>query len=70
MGEFHHIIDPTMMAQSTIGRLMPNSPCLRAGIDVNKQFRVNPGRSDFYGNPIRESGSVTIGPAGAESVIR
>jgi hypothetical protein len=49
---------------------MPNSPCLQAGLDVKKQFRVNPGRSDFYGNPIHEGGAVTIGAAGPESAIR
>ncbi len=69
LGEFHRMIDPTMMAQSTIWRPIADSPCLRAGLDVKKQFRVNPGRSDFYGNPI-QSGSVTIGAAGPESVIR
>ena len=69
-GKFHQVIDPTMMAQSIIWRPMPNSPCLRSGVDLKKQFRVNPGGSDFYGNPIHESGSVTIGAAGAESVIR
>jgi hypothetical protein len=70
IGESSRVIDPTLMAQSAIWRPMPDSPCLRAGIDVKKQFRVNPGYSDFYGNPIQESGSVAIGAAGPESVIR
>jgi hypothetical protein len=70
IGESSRVIDPTLMAQSALWRPMPDSPCLHAGIDVKKQFRVYPGYSDFYGNPIQESGSVTIGAAGPESVIR
>jgi hypothetical protein len=62
------LIDPTTMAQSLLWRPMPNSPCLRAGLDVKRAFRVNPGASDFYGNPIGDSG--TIGVAGPGSVIR
>jgi hypothetical protein len=69
-GEPHYVIDPTMMAKSTMWRPMASSPCLRAGLDVKRQFRVNPGRSDFYGNPIQESGPGTIGAAGPGSVIK
>jgi hypothetical protein len=70
VGESRLLIDPTKMALSAIWRPMPDSPCLRAGLDVKKEFRVNPGRLDFYGNPIRESGSVTIGAAGEGSITR
>ena len=70
LGEFHRVTDPALMAQSSVWRPMPNSPCLRAGLDVEQQFRLNPGRSDFYGNPIRRSGAVTIGAAGCESVVQ
>ena len=70
VGEFHRITDPTLLTQSAIWRPMSNSPCLHAGLDVKKQLGVNPGRLDFYGNPLPVSGSVTIGAAGPESVIR
>jgi hypothetical protein len=70
VGESAHLVDPTMMAKSSIWRPMPNSPCLRSGLDVNREFRINPGRSDFYGNPIIKGGSATIGVAGPESVMR
>jgi hypothetical protein len=70
VGESAHLLDPTMMAQSSIWRPMPNSPCLRAGLDVKKEFGVNPGRSDFYGNPIIKSGTAPIGVAGPKSVMR
>jgi hypothetical protein len=49
---------------------MANSPCLRAGIDLKKQFRIDPGGLDFYGNPIREIGAGTIGAGGVGSVSR
>jgi hypothetical protein len=58
------------MAQSPIWRPTPNSPCLRYGLDVKREFRVNPGGWDFYGNPITDTGPATIGAAGPESVIR
>jgi len=70
VGESRHIVDPATMAQSAIWRPMANSPCLRAGIDLKKQFRIDPGDVDFYGTPIHENGAGTIGAGGVGSVAR
>jgi hypothetical protein len=70
IGQSHRLIDPAILTQSTIWRPLPNSPCLRAGLDLRKQFRINPGRIDFYGNPLPETGSITIGAAGPNSILR
>jgi hypothetical protein len=70
LGEFHRATDPAQMARSTVWRPMPGSPCLRAGLDVEKHFRVHPGRTDFYGNPISQGGAATIGAAGPVSVMK
>lgn len=69
LGDFHRIANPALMAKSTVWRPMPGSPCLRAGLDLKAQFRANPGRMDFYGNPIPQGGSATIGAAGPASVV-
>jgi hypothetical protein len=64
------LVDPATMAQSKLWRPSPSSPCLQAGLDVKKQFRVDPGALDFYGNSIRQGGPSTIGAAGPDSVVR
>jgi hypothetical protein len=63
------LLDPTTMSQSPLWRPTPASPCLRAGIDIKKQFRINPGPTDFYGNPLSET-IPTIGPAAPASMLR
>jgi hypothetical protein len=69
-GEFSRITNPAALAQATAWRLLPTSPCLKGGLNLEKQFRVNPGRTDFYGNPIGRDGVATIGAAGPLSVAR
>ena len=68
-GGFHRITDPALMARSTTYRLSPSSPCFRTGLDLKKLFSVEPGRSDFFGNPIRPSALTNLGPAGPESTM-
>jgi hypothetical protein len=70
VGEFHRVTDPAQMARSTDWRPMAGSPCLKAGLDVERYFRMHPGPLDFYGNPVGKGAAVTIGAAGLQSVLR
>jgi hypothetical protein len=41
-------------------QLMKNSPAIGAGLDLDKEFGIEPGPVDFYGNPLPD-GALTIG---------
>ena len=42
-------------------RLRKNSPAIGTGLDLRKEFGIDPGAVDFYGNPLLAGGSPTIG---------
>lgn len=42
-------------------RLRTNSPAIGAGLDLRKEFGIDPGPTDFYGNPLPAEGPLTIG---------
>ena len=68
-GDFHRVTDPAQMGRATICRLTPRSPCLRTGLNLTKQFRVDPGPLDFFGNAVHPSAPANFGAAGPKSGV-
>ena len=42
-------------------QLREGSPALGAGLDLRKEFGIDPGPVDFYGNPLPSEGRPSIG---------
>lgn len=42
-------------------QLLKHSPAIRAGLDLRKEFGIDPGPVDFYGNPLPVEGPLCIG---------
>jgi hypothetical protein len=42
-------------------QLTNGSPAVGAGLDLRKQFGIDPGPVDFYGNPLPSEGPSSIG---------
>ena len=68
-GGFHRLTDPAQIVRSAVCRLLPLSPCLRVGLDLKQQFRIDPGYTDFFGNRIPPSAPANLGAAGPDSVM-
>ena len=58
------LTDPTALHTLVEYHLMKNSPAIGAGLDLKKEFGIDPGPKDFYGNPL-PSGALSIGAAEA-----
>ena len=41
--------------------LLSGSPAIAGGADLRKQFGIDPGRRDFFGNPLPVAGPLSIG---------
>jgi len=55
------ITNPAKLAALKAYLLSPGSPAIDAGLDLKEQFGLDPGRSDYYGNPIPLGAKFDIG---------
>jgi len=55
------ITNPAKLAALKAYLLSPGSPAIDAGLDLKEQFSLDPGRTDYYGNPIPLGGKFDIG---------
>jgi hypothetical protein len=70
IGQIPPVADPAAAAQAKAWRPTPASPCLHSGIDIARQFHIDPGLTDFFGNPIHDAEPAVTGPAGPGSILR
>lgn len=55
------LADPKLLHELHEYQLLPNSPAAGAGLDLRSLFSIDPGKRDFYGNPLPASGPLSIG---------
>ncbi len=55
------LTDPDLLTTLTEYQLEPDSPAIDAGLDLLKQFGIDPGRRDFYGALLPQNGKYDIG---------
>lgn len=55
------LTDPDLLHTLADFRLEPGSPAIAAGLDLRAQFGIDPGPSDFFGNPLPRKGPLSIG---------
>jgi hypothetical protein len=55
------LTDPTKIQQLNEYMLQSGSPCIDAGINLSKSFKINPGNIDFFGNKLPQSKTYDIG---------
>lgn len=55
------LTDPTQLNRLVEYRLREDSPAIGAGLDLRKEFGIDPGTEDFYGDPLPADGVLTIG---------
>ena len=53
--------DPTKLPQMMAYRLKMSSPCIDKGLDLKTLFQIDPGKYDFFGNPIPAETTFDIG---------
>jgi hypothetical protein len=53
--------DPDSLEALTAYRLQPNSPLVRAGLDLGGLFELDSGPHDFFGTPLSEAAAPSIG---------
>jgi hypothetical protein len=53
--------DPTKLETLTAYQLRADSPAIDIGLDLKKQFNLNPGMKDFYGNSLPQRGKYDVG---------
>lgn len=53
--------NPSELRRLVEYQLLEHSPAIGAGLDLRKQFGIDPGRVDFYGNSLPAEGPLTIG---------
>jgi hypothetical protein len=61
LGEAPTIGDPTKLHTLNAYKLQKDSPLIDAGIDLRSRFGIDPGKTDFYGNPIPQGKGLDIG---------
>lgn len=55
------LTDPKLLRELHEYQVLAGSPAARAGLDLRALFSIDPGKQDFYGNPLPASGPLTIG---------
>ncbi|MCW5966320.1 MAG: hypothetical protein KIT83_19950, partial [Bryobacterales bacterium] len=55
------LTNPTDLPRLLEYLLLDNSPAIGAGLDLRKELGIDPGRVDFYWNPLPPSGPLAIG---------
>ncbi len=55
--------DPDQLASLTAYQLLPNSPLIDAGLDLQARFGIDPGPSDFFGAPLPQYNGYDLGAA-------
>jgi uncharacterized protein len=60
VGQGEKLTDPTKLPELFAYLLQPGSPCVDAGLDL-REFGLDPGLRDFYGNPIPQGAGFDIG---------
>jgi hypothetical protein len=55
------LTDPTKLKEMKVFRLLENSPCIDKGLDLKTLFQLDPGKKDFFGNPIPAGSAFDIG---------
>jgi hypothetical protein len=55
------LTDPTKLRTPTAYQLRAGSPAIDAGLDLKKQFDLDPGKRDFYGNNLPQGGGFDVG---------
>ena len=55
------LTDPRKLHTLEEFRLLPGSPAMGAGLDLRKQFGIDPGPTDFFGNPLPAEVPLSIG---------
>lgn len=55
------ITDPTKLPSLMAYLFKEGSPCLKAGLDLQKTFGIDPGKRDFFGNPLPTNALPSIG---------
>ncbi len=53
--------DTSKLAGLSAYRLKPGSPCIDAGLDLRKLFKIKPGKRDYYGNKIPRGKRFDVG---------
>jgi hypothetical protein len=61
LGKDVTIGDPTKLHTLTAYRLQDDSPLIDAGLDLRSLFGIDPGKGDFFGNPIPQGKGYDIG---------
>ncbi|MFB3903332.1 MAG: right-handed parallel beta-helix repeat-containing protein [Acidobacteriota bacterium] len=55
------LTDPTKLPGLPEYLLLPGSPAIDSGLDLRKLFAIDPGKRDFYGNPLPAGKAFDIG---------
>jgi hypothetical protein len=55
------LTDPAKLASLVEYLLLPGSPAAGGGLDLRKQFGIDPGERDFFGNPLPKAGPFGVG---------
>ena len=55
------LTDPYQLYTLVEYQLLQGSPAIGGGLDLRKDFEIDPGDHDFYGSPLPESGALSIG---------
>ncbi len=55
------LTDPKRLNELLEYQLLPGSPAIGAGLDLRSVFSIDPGKRDFFGNPLPASGPVSVG---------
>ncbi len=61
------LFDPLALHTLADFRLTPGSPAIGAGLDLRARFGIDPGPTDFFGNPLPAQGPLSFGAHEARS---